>query len=43
MKFWKWYAEINEAGNYILNYEEGDQQYLLSKSHAIASNFFYRF
>lgn len=38
-QFWKWYAEINEAGTYTLNDEEGDQQYSLSKSHAIASNF----
>ena len=38
-QFWKWYAEINEAGIYTLNDEEGDQQYFLSKSDAIASNF----
>lgn len=46
-QLWKWYAAINEDGNYLLNDDDGhghtNQQIYLSKSHAIASNFLFYF
>ena len=38
-KRWKWYAEIDEGGNYKLNDEDNNEQSPLSKSHAIAGSF----
>ena len=46
-QFWKWYAAINEDGNYLLNDDDGhghtNQQIYFSKSYAIAGNFFVLF